>query len=175
MPDAFLARRRVLGGAAALLLASGAAHAQGQEQGQAYSQGDIRITAPWARAAGRGATGGGFLTLQNTGRAPDRLLAVRAGFARSVELHTSIREGEVMRMRPVTAIDLPPRQEVRLAPGGMHIMLIGLGAPLERGSRVPVTLVFERAGSIEVQLEVQGAGARGPAAAAGHGQHGHGH
>jgi copper(I)-binding protein len=147
-------RRRTI--AAALLALPGIALAQGQQQG------DIRITAPWARAAGRGATGGGFLTLQNTGSAPDRLVAVRAAIARSVELHESSREGDVMRMRPVDGIDLPPGQEVKLAPGGFHIMLIGLAEPLDRGRRVPVTLVFERGGSVEVQLEVLSAGARGP-------------
>jgi copper(I)-binding protein len=68
-----------------------------------------------------------------------------------------------MRMRPVPAIDLPAGQAVQLAPGGLHLMLIGLTQALNQGGRVPVTLVFERAGEVEVQLAVEGAGARGPA------------
>jgi len=69
-------------------------------------------------------------------------------------------------MRPVPAIDLPAGQEVQFRPGGLHIMLIGLTAPLRQGEQVPVTLVFERAGEVEVLLRIEAAGARGP---------GHGH
>jgi copper(I)-binding protein len=70
-----------------------------------------------------------------------------------------------MRMRPVLAVDLPPGQTVTFGPGGLHLMLLELQAPLNQGESVPVTLVFERAGEVEVRLAVQSAGARGPAAA----------
>jgi copper(I)-binding protein len=154
-----LTRRAALGTAIAAAFARPA---------PAQEAGPIRITAPWTRAAGANGTGAGFLTLRNTGTTPDRLVAVRAGFARSVELHTHIRAGDVMRMRQVPAIDLAPGAEVRLQPGGFHIMLIGLDAALRQGSRVPVTLVFERAGEVEVQLAVESAGARGPGAGGHH-------
>jgi copper(I)-binding protein len=78
-------------------------------------------------------------------------------------MHTHIREGDVMRMRPVPAIDLPPGQAVTLQPGGLHLMLIQLTGPLRQGETVPVTLVLERGGEVEVQLAVESAGARGPA------------
>ena len=132
----------------------------------AQTPGEITATAPWSRAAGQGRTGAGFLTLRNAGSAPDRLISATSPVARTVELHTHMREGEVMRMRPVQAIDLPPGQEVRLAPGGMHLMLIGLTRPLRQGERVPVTLVLERGGRLDVALEVLAAGARGPGGAA---------
>lgn len=151
-------RRALLGATLGLLLAP---HAQAQE----LAAGALRITAPWTRAMGAGGTGVGYMAIRNTGGAPDRLVAARSPAARVVELHTHIRDGDVMRMRPVQAIDLPAGQEVRLAPGGLHLMLIQLAAPLRQGERVPVTLVFERAGEVEVQLAVEAAGARGPGAA----------
>jgi copper(I)-binding protein len=156
--DAFRARalpRRVLLGLATPLLLPAAARAQ--------PAGGISVTAPWTRAMRAGGTGAGFMTIRNAGPAPDRLVAARAAVARTVELHTHIRDGDVMRMRPVPAIDVPAGQTVMLQPGGLHLMLIGLTAPLEQGGSVPVTLVFERAGEIAVALKVEGAGARGPA------------
>ncbi len=71
--------------------------------------------------------------------------------------------------RPVPAIDLPPGQTVTLAPGGLHLMLIGLTHELRQGERVPVTLTLERGGSLTVPLEVLAAGARGPTGAGGQG------
>jgi copper(I)-binding protein len=131
---------------------------------RAQQAGTVTVSAPWTRAAGAGGTGAGFMTLRNTGSAPDRIVAVRSPAARAAELHTHIREGDVMRMRPVAAIDLPAGQEVRLQPGGQHIMLVQLTGPLRQGERVLVTLVLERGGEIEVQLPVESAGARAPSA-----------
>jgi copper(I)-binding protein len=125
----------------------------------------VTVTQPWTRAAGAGATGVGYMAIRNAGTAPDRLVSARTPAARTVELHTHIRDGDVMRMRPVPAIELGAGAEIRLAPGGLHLMLIGLAAPLRQGERVPVTLVFERAGEVQVELAVEAAGARGPAAA----------
>jgi copper(I)-binding protein len=123
--------------------------------------GAITIGHPWTRAAGANANGAAYMTLRNAGPVPDRLLAASTPVARTVELHTHIREGEVMRMRPVDDIPLPPGETVRLRPGGLHVMLIGLTEPLRQGTMVPLTLRFERAGETTVQLEVQAAGARG--------------
>ena len=136
--------------------------------------GEITITHPWTRAAGANANGAGFMTLRNAGAA-DRLLGASSPAARRVELHTHIREGDVMRMRPVPAIELPAGQSVELRPGGLHLMLIGLTAALPQGGELPLTLRFERAGEVQVVLPVQGAGARGPGAPApgGHGSGGH--
>ncbi|MGX9964472.1 copper chaperone PCu(A)C [Roseomonas sp. F4] len=138
-------------------------------QAQAQAQATIQAEAGWSRAAGAGRVGAGFLTLRNSGAAADRLVSARADIARVVELHTHLHEGGVMRMRPVEAIELPAGETVTLQPGGLHLMLIDLKQPLNQGERVPVTLVFERAGEVQVQLAVQSAGARGPAAAAGGG------
>jgi hypothetical protein len=145
-------RRALLGAAAGLALVAPAA---------AQQAGEVTVAAPWTRAVGAGGTGAGFMAIRNAGSAPDRLVEARAAIARTVELHTHIRDGDVMRMRPVPAIELPPGQTVTLQPGGLHLMLIGLSAPLRQGEEVPVTLVFERAGTVQVQLRVEAAGARG--------------
>ena len=80
-----------------------------------------------------------------------------------MELHTHIRDGDVMRMRPVNDIPVPANGEVSLQPGGLHLMLIGLARPLNDGQSIPVSLRFERAGEVTVELAVQAAGARQPA------------
>jgi copper(I)-binding protein len=125
--------------------------------------GDLAIGHPWTRAAGANANGAGFMTLKNNGSAPDRLVSAASPAARVVELHTHIREGDVMRMRPVADIPIPPGQTVHLRPGGLHIMLIGLTEPLRQGATMPLTLRFERAGEVQVTLSVESAGARGHA------------
>ena len=130
----------------------------------AQQQGDIAVTTPWTRAAGQGGTGAGFLTIANRGSAADRLVGASSPIARVVEIHTHLREGDILRMRPVAAIDLPPGGTVTLQPGGFHLMLIGLKEPLIQGQSVPLTLRFERAGEVQVMLAVQPAGARGPLA-----------
>ncbi|MDO9708793.1 copper chaperone PCu(A)C [Paracraurococcus lichenis] len=131
---------------------------------QPVQAGDLAIARPWTRAAGQGGTGAGFMTITNRGAAADRLVGASTPLARTTEIHTHVREGEVMRMRPVPGIDLPPGQSVTLQPGSFHLMLIGLTQLLIPGQTVPVTLRFERAGDVPVELQVEAAGARGPTA-----------
>ena len=152
-----LARRRLL--TAALCLPLLAAHPAG-----AQPAGGIVIEQPWARAAVQGGTGGVFLTIRNTGSAPDRLLSASSPLPRAVELHATLREGDVMRMQPVQAIDVPAGGSVTLRPGGLHLMLVNLSAPMRPGGTVPLTLTFEKAGAVTVQVPVQAAGASGPGA-----------
>jgi copper(I)-binding protein len=159
-------RRAVLAAAAAAPLAPRRAAAQ-----EEVRAGDLAITQPWSRAAVQGGQGAGYLTIANRGTAPDRLLSATSPAAGRLELHTHIRDGDVMRMREVPAIDVPPGQTVTLRPGGLHLMLIGLNRALRQGETVPVTLRFERAGEVRVEFAVQAAGARAPAGpAAGHGR-----
>ena len=126
-----------------------------------YTHGDLRISHPWARAAGANTNGAAYMTLRNAGGQPDRLVSASTPIARTVELHTHVRDGEVMRMRPVADIPVPAGQTVRLRPGGLHVMLIGLTEPLRQGAEVPLTLRFERAGEVQVMLAIEAAGARG--------------
>lgn len=145
-------RRTLLIAVAAIAAVPAAAHD--------YTAGDITIGHPWSRAAGAGGTGAGFLKLTNNGTQPDRLISATSPLAPVVELHTMVRDGDVMRMRPVQDITIAPGQTVELRPGGFHIMLVGLTAPMNQGTRVPLTLRFERAGEVQVELAVEAAGAR---------------
>ncbi|MCW5752857.1 MAG: copper chaperone PCu(A)C [Alphaproteobacteria bacterium] len=132
-----------------------------------YRTGALRVEAPTMPATLKGArNGAGYLVIHNEGPAADRLVRAESGAARAVELHTHIRDGEIVRMRPVEAIELPPGAAVRLAPGGQHLMFLGLARPFAAGEKVAVTLVFERAGRLEIELAVT---ALRPAA--GHGHH----
>jgi hypothetical protein len=149
-----LSRRLLLASPALLLAAPARAHHD-------TVVGAITIGHPWARAAGANTNGTAYMTLRNSGAQPDRLVAASTPIARTVELHTHIRDGEVTRMRPVADIPLPAGRTVHLRPGGLHVMLIGLTEPLRQGATVPLTLRFERAGEVTVQLEIQAAGARG--------------
>ena len=153
-------RRFFLAASPALLLPSAPAATAQEARG-----GDLAVQQPWTRAAGQGATGAGCLSISNRGAAADRLLSATTPAARAVELHTMLRDGDVMRMRAVEAVEIPPGQTVALRPGGLHMMLIGLSRPLREGEAVPVVLRFERAGEVRVELSVQAAGAREPAAA----------
>lgn len=116
----------------------------------------------WSRATAAGqSVGAGFLTLRNPGDTADRLVSASSPAAAKVELHTHSNEGGVMKMRAVEGgLDLPAKGSVTLAPGGYHLMLMGLKAPLAEGQHVPVTLVFEKAGPVETMLMVGGAGAK---------------
>lgn len=128
----------------------------------ALAQSAPSVEQPWMRAAGQGATGGAFMTLRNAGGQPDRLLSASSPAARAVELHATMRDGDVMRMRPVQAIEVPAGGSVTLQPGGLHVMLIGLVNAAEPGATVPLILNFERGGPVQVRLPVLPAGARGP-------------
>jgi copper(I)-binding protein len=138
-----------------VLAAAALASASFVASAHSYMLGAISVGHPYARATVPGQpSGGAYLRLENTG-ADDKLVSVKAQVSQSVELHTSSMEGDVMRMRQVDAIDLPANKAVVLAPGGMHIMLVGLKAPLKEGDRFPMTLKFEKAGEVVVDVVVQ--------------------
>ena len=124
-----------------------------------YTLGDLKIVHPWARAsAGAAQNGAVYLEIVNAGSAPDRLIGASSPAAAHAEPHMHASENGIMKMRPVEAIDIGPGQHVVLKPGGFHLMLMGLTAPLAEGDSFPITLVFEKAGSIEVSAEVASVG-----------------
>jgi hypothetical protein len=129
--------------------------------------GDLVIKQAWSRATPGGAkTAGGYLTVENKGSAPDRLIGGAADVAAKVEVHEMAMNNGVMTMRPLDkGLTIEPGKTVKLAPGGYHLMLTALKKPLKHGDKVPVTLEFEKAGKVQVSLDVQGVGAQGPAAA----------
>ncbi len=130
---------------------------------QADGHGGIHATAPWSRATGKLAHSAVvYVTLENTGNASDRLVAAATPVAGRAELHTHIHDGNVMRMRQVKSIEVGPHAKVRLQPGGLHVMLLDLKGPLKKGSHFPLTLRFEKAGAIKLDVAVMGPGASAP-------------
>jgi copper(I)-binding protein len=122
---------------------------------------DIRVEDAWARAmpliheaSGTATNSAVYLTLWNVGTAADRLLGARTSAAASVELHRSLLEGDVMRMEKVDALELPPDSIVELRPGGLHLMLLDLAAPLEDGDEMELTLFFEQSGELVFRVPV---------------------
>lgn len=133
--------------------------------------GALEIDHPWSRAtAGQAANGAAFMTITNKGATADKLVAAATPAAAKVELHTHVMDGGVMRMREVEGgIDLPAGATVALAPGGLHVMLLGLAQPLKEGEMVPMTLTFRDAGTVAVKVKVESVGFTGAGAA----HHGH--
>jgi copper(I)-binding protein len=127
--------------------------------------GDLVISQGWSRATPGGAKiGGGYLTIENKGSAPDRLVAVSGDVAGKIEVHEMAVKNGVMTMRPLeNGLTIAPGKTVKFAPGGLHLMMIDLKNPLKQGDKVAVTLEFEKAGKVTASLDVQGVGAPGPA------------
>ena len=126
--------------------------------------GDITIDAVWARAsAGMARAGAAFMTIKNTGAA-DKLVAAKADVSKRAELHTHINDNGMMKMREVKGgVVIPAKGMAMFKPGGEHVMFMGLNAPFKEGTTFPLTLVFEKAGEITVDVTVQGVGAMGKA------------
>ena len=120
----------------------------------------MSVQKPFARATTALAkTGAAYATLVNTGKTDDRLLGGSTPVAASFELHTTLMDSGVMRMRPLKDVAVPAGKSVSFSPGGMHFMLMGLKQPLKAGDTFPATLRFERAGAVNVTFKVEPAGA----------------
>lgn len=136
--------------------------------GHEYQAGALHIDHPHARPTPPGGrTGAAYFSVSNKGSSQDRLLRASSPRAAAVELHSMSMDGNVMRMRSVPAVALPAGATVKLEPGGLHAMLTGLKQPLKAGERFPMTLVFEKSGSVTVEIAVEEAGAAVPAAKVG--------
>jgi copper(I)-binding protein len=136
-------------------------HLPSRRQWRYWTDRAIEIKAPWARATpGQAQNGAAYLTIISP--TTDRLTAASSPVAKKAELHTMSMEGGIMRMRPLTAVDIPAGQTVTLGPGGTHIMLLGLTQPLREGQSFPLTLSFDHAGPRQVTVVIEKAGAVGP-------------
>lgn len=120
-----------------------------------YELGDLTIRHPWARPSiGAAKAGAAYLTIVNQGESADLLIAVASPAAEHVSLHTHLLEGGVAKMRPVAAAEISPGEPAVLQPGGLHVMLAGLKAPLVEGESFPLSLTFERAGTVTVEVTI---------------------
>ena len=97
--------------------------------------------------------------MEITGKANVRLVSAESPVAGTVEIHSMSMKDGVMKMFPVDAVDVPAGKTVKLAPGGYHVMFMQLKEPFKEGAKVPVTLVFEKAGSVDVVFTVNAMGA----------------
>ena len=123
------------------------------------SIGAMTIRDAWARASmAQTGTSAVYMTLEASGGQGDRLVAVASPDAARAELHTSIVEDGVAKMRPLAAIEIAPGEPTVLEPGGPHVMLVGLGKKLVEGDTLPLSLTFEHAGTIELQVPIKGMG-----------------
>jgi periplasmic copper chaperone A len=132
---------------------------------QPYKSGSIVIDQPWARATPAGAkTAAVYFIVRNTGTTEDRLIGAHSSASGQVDIHQMTMDNNVMKMAPVTGgIAIPASGSVTLGPSGFHIMLIDLKQPLVKGNRLPLTLTFEHAGSIDIQGDIEAIGSPGPA------------
>lgn len=118
--------------------------------------GAVGVLDPYARAVPPGQPNSAvFMTLTNDGTLPRALVAAASPVAQSVELHNHVREDGMMRMRQVERIEIPPGQHVALAPGGLHVMLIGLKDGLAPGDTVDLSLSFDDGSTARVQAPVR--------------------
>lgn len=129
-----------------------------------YRLGPIKIEQPWSRATPKGArVAGGYLKITNTGTEPDRLVGGTAPFAGGFEIHEMSMDGGVMKMRMLrNGVEIKSGATVEFKPESYHLMFTGLTRPLVKGERLKGTLVFEKAGTVEVEYVVQAVGAPGP-------------
>ncbi len=96
-----------------------------------------------------------YMTIRNTGNQHDRLLKAKTDIAQKVELHSMLMQGGQMKMSPVDSIEIPAGGEIKLQSGGDHIMLFGITRELKVGNGISLTLEFEKAGTIPVQVEIR--------------------
>jgi copper(I)-binding protein len=119
--------------------------------------GALTISHPWSRATAASAKAGAlYLTVANSGAEADRLVGVSTEVAARCELHLSDTAGGMMTMRMVEQVEVPAGGSAVFAPMGAHVMLMGLKAPLEKGTSFPAVLHFEKAGDVAIEVTVQG-------------------
>lgn len=145
-----------------ILVATVAAMLTGPAIAADIKAGALQISTPWARATPKGATiGAGYMTITNTGTTSDRLMGGVTPVSDKFEIHEMSMDNGVMKMRPRSGgLEIKPGQTVTLNPGGLHVMFVGLKAPLTQGQTFQVTLEFEKTGKVDVDYPVTAIGAR---------------
>jgi len=141
-------RNRIAAALALLALAAASARAENMKDG-------IMVMEAWAPPSLAGAhNGAAYFTLMNHGDAADRLIALSTPVAGKAELHREEMTNGVMRMRPTGPLTLAPNGMIELKPGGVHVMLLELKQPLKPGEHFPLTLTFEKAGTMTLEATV---------------------
>jgi len=128
-----------------------------------YNVGSIRVIHPWSRATPKGANvAGGYVVIENKGAAPDRLIGGFSEIAGRFEIHEMKVQDGVMKMRPMEkGIEIAPGKSVKFEPGGYHLMFIDIKQPPVEGKDFKGTLVFEKAGKVDIEFVVEAMGEKG--------------
>ena len=134
----------------------------------AQTASSLTVDNAWARTTTPAAQSGAIYVTVNDHGAPDRLVGVSTPVAGSAEVHETIHDGDVMKMRPVTGLAISAGTPISMAPGGYHIMLTDLKRPLTSGQTFPLSLRFEKAGTVEATVTVKALGAKMDMGGAGH-------
>jgi len=137
----------------------------GQGAGSAtFKLGDLTVTSPWTRATPGGARiAGGYLKITNNGASADRFTGAKSDVSDHVEIHEMSMSDGVMKMRPLpNGLEIKPGETVELKSGGYHLMFMDLKQPLKQGDTMKATLQFEKAGSLDVNFNVNALGATAP-------------
>jgi copper(I)-binding protein len=147
----------------AILIATLATLCGGVASAGEYKAGALTIKDPWVRATPKGATvGGGYVTVVNDGVEADRLVGASLADGGRAEVHEMSMAGGIMKMRPVAdGVEIKPGETVALKPGGYHMMFLNLRKPLTQGEMVDGTLVFQKAGTVQVKFQIESVGAMG--------------
>lgn len=116
--------------------------------------GNLTIDDAWARTGPAGQISAAYMEIENKGAA-DKLVSASCDCAKATELHIMSMTDGTMKMAKVSAIDVPAKGELKLKPGGYHIMLIGLDRPLVAGEKLPIKLKFEKAGEVTVDAKIK--------------------
>jgi copper(I)-binding protein len=126
-----------------------------------YTVGSLAISSPWSRTTPKGTQMGvGYMAIKNNGTTPDRLIGGSVEVADSFELHVTIIENGIARMRELSKIEIKPGETIEFKPGGSHAMFVDLKHPLSKGEHVKGTLIFEHAGTVQIEYDVEGIGAQ---------------
>lgn len=140
-----------------------------------YQAGDLRVQHPWSRPLPPvSPTGAAYMVIENHGQQPDALIGVSTPIAGHAELHEHVHQGDLMKMQQIERVEIAPGERVEFVPGGYHVMLFDLRQPLTVDTAYALTLEFERAGELEVEVRVH----EQPSPAADravHDHHGQGH
>lgn len=169
-------RKRKLSALARLVVAT-ALSASLSVTASEFRKNDLVIDQPHAASTAPGQPHGAVFirSITNAGPAADQLIGGRAAVARSVEVHRMEMDNNVMKMREIPGVDVPANTRVMMGRGnkdGYHLMLMNLSAPLRAGDTIPMTLIFKRAGEVNVTVTIEKQGA-GHGHSGGHSGHKH--
>jgi len=145
---------RILRGAAVAILTCSALLATNIASAEGVTVGPMTIEHPWARPNLPNRPVAVYLNVTNSGTVPDRLVSATAQGFEAAEIHTVVMEGEVMKMQRIDGLDVPAGGGAMLSPGGNHLMLFGANQLYTEGAHFPLTLAFERAGEVSVEVSV---------------------